>query len=129
MSEHLHLPPLETDVLEAFRALFFPRQDIHARQKPSGEGYSYRKEPVTLDLLRAHLAGEVTLGTYCLSSENTAHFTAIDIDDDELWQQALLTIRKLELPLCIEQSRRGVHLWHFFEQPLAGSAARALGHA
>ncbi|MEP7287450.1 MAG: CHC2 zinc finger domain-containing protein [Chloroflexota bacterium] len=129
MSEHLPSPTISPEVLESFRALFFPRQDIHARQKPSGEGYSYRKEPVTLTLLSQHFAGEVTLGTYCLSVASMANFTAIDIDDAALWQAAADNVKVAALPVHIEQSRRGVHLWHFFEQPISGKQAQAVGRA
>lgn len=129
MTEHLSQPLLSPDVLNAFWSQFFPRQDIHARQKQDGQGYSYRKEPVTTELLLAHLAGEITLGTYCLSVENLAHFVAIDIDDDALWQRIGEKIKQSGVPAHIEQSRRGVHLWHFFAEPVSGKVARTVGRA
>src|SRR5260221_1164886 len=127
MTERLTNPPVDEDMLKAFLALFFPRPDIHARQGFNGVGYSYRKEPVPVGLLAAHFAGDITLGTYCLTAENTAHFVVIDTDDDIRWQQALRKLEHLDMPLYIEQSRRGGHLWHFFEQPLSGQLARTFG--
>jgi hypothetical protein len=126
MSEHITVP---AEHLEAFMARFFPRRDIHARQKRGGAGYSYRKEPVTVDLLMAHLAGDLTLGTYCLSLMNMANFAAIDIDDDARWQASREKVKAATIPAYIEQSRRGVHLWHFFEEPVPGTIARSFGRA
>jgi hypothetical protein len=126
MSEHITVP---AEHLEAFIDRFFPRQDIHARQKRDGAGYSYRKEPVTADLLLAHLAGDLTLGTYCLSLMNMAHFAAIDIDDDTRWQASREKVKAAAIPVHVEQSRRGVHLWHFFEEPVPGKIARSFGRA
>ncbi len=93
--------PLDRATLAAFCALFFPRLDVHAEQWDNGQGYTYRPEPVTLALIEAHLRGEVTLGTYALSLENTARWIAIDADQEAYWQQLLTLAATSALPLYL----------------------------
>ena len=119
---------IDPAVLLAFMTLFFPRQDIHAKQRPNGRYWSY-KEPVTPDLVKAHLAGEVTLGTYALSQESQAFWAVIDADREEDWRQLLVQVAELAMPVYLEQSRRGGHAWVFFEQPVQGCDALAFGKA
>ncbi len=121
MTERLN-QPIDLTTLEAFRALFFPRTDIYAEQLEAR--YVYREQPVTLDLLEEHLHGDVTLGTYALSVENTANWIAIDADQGDLWQALIAFAMTSTLPLYLEQSRRGGHVWSFFGEPVSGQDAR-----
>ncbi|MBZ0317881.1 MAG: hypothetical protein K8L91_15780 [Anaerolineae bacterium] len=123
MGEQLSTKPLlDPIMLEAFRTLFFPRTDIYAEQLEAR--YVYRELPVTLDLLKQHLHGDLTLGTYALSIENTANWIAIDADQDDLWQVLIAFALTSALPLYLEQSRRGGHVWSFFSEPVTGKDAR-----
>jgi hypothetical protein len=76
--EHPHHPDVDEAILQAFIALFFPRQDIHAKQIADGSQYLYYQQPVNLDLVKRHLYGEVTLGTYALTKDNHAYWVVID---------------------------------------------------
>ncbi|MBZ0320114.1 MAG: hypothetical protein K8L91_27120 [Anaerolineae bacterium] len=120
-------PPIDPTILEAFRVLFFPRLDIYAEQLAAR--YVYRELPVTLDLLTQHLHGSLTLGTYALSLENTAHWMAIDADQDDLWQALITFAMTSTIPLYLEQSRRGGHVWSFFGEPVSGKDARSFAKA
>ena len=103
------------------------RHDIWAQQTRSGQ-YILRREPVTERLIVAHLRGRVTCGWYALDSDSTCRWAAVDADSrtglqdlQRLW--AFLKAR--EVPSYIEGSRRGGHLWVFFE-PLAARPVRRL---
>ena len=53
-----------------------------AVQQPSG---SYRRvvEPLTGELLAAHLSGSVTLGTYLLDKQGQGSFAVFDADSED----------------------------------------------
>lgn len=116
-------PEIDSDILQAFIALFFPRQDLHAQQRDNGR-YRLYPEPVTPELVEAHLWGEVTLGTYALTQDSQAFWIAIDADGEEDWSSILKGVKNLPFRVYLEQSRRGGHAWLFFEQPVTGSEAR-----
>lgn len=129
MHEHINQQlPLEPAVLQAFMALFFPRPDVHARQQADGR-YRYYPEPVTADLVIAHLRGEVTLGTYTLTRDSQAWWVVIDADREADWHQIRQAAPTVEFPLYLEQSRRGGHVWVFLETPVAAQPARRFGQA
>src|SRR5688500_19323884 len=114
MNEHEQFPSIPTEAMTAFINRFFPRQDVHARQQSYGRcHYVYHREPLTDSLIYRHLLGEITLGSYCLSVDNTAHFIVIDADEKAEWEQLLRVISSLAVPFFLEQSRRGGHLWAF----------------
>ena len=108
---------------------FIQRRDLYARQLDDGRYLCIRK-PLTDGLLIAHLQGEITLGAYVLDPESQARFAVIDADDDH--QLARLASIRVSLageviPSYLEASRRGGHLWFFFEEPVIGKTARAFG--
>lgn len=114
---------LNPEVIEAFTSRFFPRRDIHAIQTKTGR-YVLRKAAVTPALIRRHLYGKVTLGTYALSSDSQSGWAVIDADDDRQWQRLLRFVKETRLPVYMETSRRGGHLWLFFEDRVSGEVAR-----
>src|SRR5262249_9427389 len=77
-------PPAPADAdLIRFQALFGGREDAHARQwaRPGGEtGYTPRREPLTPAVVRNHLLGSCTVGTYPLRLDGTCTFFALDLD-------------------------------------------------
>ena len=116
---------------EALRRRFFQRTDLFARQLADGR-YLCVRQPLRTDDIVAHLAGRITLGTYVLDSRSRARFLVLDADDDQNWQSVLHLAKHLEKDGCScyrEQSRRGGHLWLFFERPLSGAIARSFGAA
>ena len=91
---------------------------------------SKRDQPVELtprDIQR-HLAGEITLGIYAINPRTQCvKWMAIDAD----YRKALEDLLKLQFELgrigiqaALEQSRRGGHLWIFFEKPVLAKHAR-----
>lgn len=105
---------------------FIQRWDLHALQSKDGR-YVCVHNQLTLNKVCSHLRGEVTLGTYLLNPESQARFTVLDFDVADGWKSLLdlsLRLNRDQIPAYSEQSRRGGHLWLFFDQPVAGYEAR-----
>src|SRR5687768_10079548 len=101
---------------EALAATFVNRQDSFAVQTKDGRYYSV-KETLTTDHVVQHLKGQMTLGVYLLGLDGTAKFSVIDADDNEGFEKLMRAQAALRFPSYMERSRRGGHLWHFFEKP------------
>jgi CHC2-type zinc finger protein/TOTE conflict system primase-like protein len=111
---------------EALAATFVNRQDCFAVQTDSGQYYSV-KENLTVNHIVHHLKGNMTLGTYLLGSDGKAKFAVIDADDDEGFAKLLRAQEALRFTSYMERSRRGGHLWFFFEEPVVGKVAKNFG--
>ncbi|MCX5886099.1 MAG: DEAD/DEAH box helicase family protein [Proteobacteria bacterium] len=143
-----------------FRTLFKGREDVYPRlwmsKKSGAKGYSpvcenewipgickkptvkcgdcsnRRLSPLTDDVIRKHLGGEITIGIYPLLQDETCYFLAIDFDR-ETWQddvKAFFATCKLKnIPSYLERSRSGSggHVWIFFSGPVPAVLARQLG--
>ena len=108
---------VEQQHLEQYVELFCHRRDVYAVQKTDGS-YFLVRQPITVDLLRRHLGGEVTCGWYALRSDNTVRWVAVDADEEdglETLQQTWEKLDSLNLAVYLEDSRRGGHLWVFVE--------------
>ena len=78
--------------------------------------------------IQRHLAGEITIGLYAINPRTQrVKWMAIDAD----YRKALEDLLKLQFELgrngiqaALEQSRRGGHLWIFFEKPVLAKHAR-----
>ncbi len=126
--EVVQVPEIQT-LAHMLSARFIQRRDLYARQLDDGRYICVRK-PLEETQLIAHLKGKITLGTYVLDQDSRARFAVIDADDDlQLARLAnmSMSLAKRELPSYLEESRRGGHLWFFFEQPIPGAVARAFG--
>jgi superfamily II DNA or RNA helicase len=145
-----------------FRELFRGREDVYAVrwESPDGrKGYSPKSErdwkayyaakpedrqrvdketrkylPLTDDVIRAHLTGEITVGVYPLLLDETCWFLAADFDK-KTWQEDaaafLASCRDWDVPAALERSRSGEggHLWIFFDRAISAALARKLGCA
>jgi hypothetical protein len=100
----------------------------------SGRHYYYRPRdrgnPVELTSwdIQRHLAGEITLGIYAINPA-TQRVKWMGMDAD--YANALEDLLKLQFELArngieaaLEQSRRGGHLWIFFDKPVPAKDAR-----
>lgn len=108
---------------------FVRRRDLFARQLEDGR-YCCVRKPLEERHLIAHLNGEMTLGTYVLDQNSLARFAVIDADDDlQLARLAdiSMSLARGGIPSYLESSRRGGHLWFFFDQSLPGKLARRFG--
>jgi superfamily II DNA or RNA helicase len=145
-----------------FRNLFRGREDVYAVrwENPDGRAgympkadrdwkayYASRPEdrkkvdrktrtfhPLTDEVVRQHLAGELTIGAYPLLSDETCWFLAVDFDK-KTWQEDaaafLATCQELNVPAALERSRsgNGGHVWIFFDRAMPAVTARKLGCA
>jgi hypothetical protein len=126
--EHLSPPDIAPELVRAYFQTFFSRTDLYALQRHDG-AYQCVKRPLTARLLQAHLAGEITLGTYALDSQSRARWLCLDADEETAWEALLQLADQLAadgVPCYRELSRRGGHLWLFFE-PTPGQTVRHFG--
>ena len=110
-------------------ASFIQRRDLYPRQLEDGSYVCIRK-PLLERHLIAHLKGKITLGIYLLDQDNHSRFVVIDADDDlQLARLAniAMSLAQQQVPSYLETSRRGGHLWFFFERPMPGRDARSFG--
>ncbi len=125
-------------LISLLEELFIHRRDTYAIQKRKGEDSIYlrQKEPLTVDVLRKHVAGELTTGTYQID-QNTVKWMCTDHDGKDKTElkgqvtavrQALLDRDVSESAMLIEDSGlKGYHLWTFFEEPVPAPFAYKLG--
>lgn len=100
----------------------------------TGRHYYYRPKrkgqpvPLSLETLRQHLEGRLTIGLYAINPKTQrCRWVAIDAD----YENALEDLLKLQWELqgdgvdaALEKSRRGGHLWIFAQEPLLASDCR-----
>ncbi len=114
---------------ESLSRQFIQRRDLHARQLDDGR-YVCVFRPFTVGLMYLHLKGEITLGAYLLDTQSQARFTVLDADDGQGFDRLRETatdLSKMGVSSYLETSRRGGHLWLFYEQPITGTKARNFG--
>ena len=77
------------------------------------------KEPLTINLFKAHLSGQTPVGIYLLDDDEQVSFGAIDIDQYPIDHGALANrLDELSLPLIVCNSKSGgAHVYIFFESP------------
>ena len=93
------------------------------KDKKTGQGLS-----LTLDTIRRHLEGEITIGLYSVNpATQCSKWVAIDAD----YEDALTDLLKLSFYLrqdgvesALEKSHRGAHLWIFPAEPLPARDCR-----
>ena len=93
------------------------------KDKKTGQGLS-----LTLDTIRRHLEGEITIGLYAINPANQcSKWVAIDAD----YADSLTDLRKLSFYLrqdgvesALENSHRGGHLWIFMAESLPAHDCR-----
>src|SRR2546421_11699672 len=73
------MPFAHADLVEAYASLFVHCWFQYAVQQRDGSYWRVR-EPLTLPLLAAHLAGRCTLGTYLLDEQHQCSFAVFDAD-------------------------------------------------
>lgn len=119
-------PELSSELQSAFTEVFVSRTDRYPLQKSDG---SYRSTltPLIPQIVSAHLRGLITIGTYALDKRNNAKWLCLDADTDEAWAQLHAMAHKLldiDVPTYLETSRRGGHIWLFFEKSQSGEDTR-----
>lgn len=118
---------LVPDLVEAYASVFVHCWSQYAVQQRDGSYWRVR-EPLTLSLLAAHLAGRYTLGTYLLDEQNQCSFAVFDADRQDGLERLGGLAMELTLwgiPTILEASRRGGHLWVHLAEPTPAQAVRA----
>jgi superfamily II DNA or RNA helicase len=88
--------------------------------------------PLDQTIIRSHLEGTITIGSYAIREDDTCTFLAADFDKEQ-WQPDVLAYKdaskKLGIETYIERSRsgNGAHAWLFFKEPILARLARQLG--
>ena len=108
---------------------FAQRWDLYSVQLDDGR-YVCVHEQLNAGHLFSHLRGDITLGAYILNQNSQARFIVFDADDAEQFSGLVDMARTLDIedvPAYLETSRRGGHLWLFFDRPVPGHQVRAFG--
>src|SRR3970040_2327531 len=131
MSNEFFKPEVETvyETAVLLGKTFIQRTALFASQLEDGR-YVAIKEPLTERHLELHLKGHITLGAYMLAPDSTTRIIALDADGENGLVDLANLSYELEtegIPSYLETSRRGGHLWFFFEQPQIGEQVRAFG--
>jgi len=116
--------------------LFVSRTDTYAVETP--EGWVNVKEPLTLDVIKRHEGGEITVGTYQIDPvTNTVKWLCLDFDDEDKKKAEEDTMRVRahilkkrhcgEESLPVEYTGRRYHLWMFFDPPIPAVIAYYMG--
>jgi hypothetical protein len=115
-----------------FSSLFAGRRDAYFLSKEKGGSAVW--EPVSLQLFRRHLMGEVEIGTYPVLDNSLCKWGCIDVDNEnesDAWEQATdlwAVWRYWDVPSWIERSRsKGYHVWVFPDEWLPSSVMRNAG--
>lgn len=88
--------------------------------------------PFEKSIVRSHIEGYITVGTYTIRDDDTCIFLAADFDKEH-WGIDALTYKAagkdMGVEVYIERSRSGTggHAWIFFQEPITARLARRLG--
>lgn len=130
-------PELDPELLRAYATTFISRWDTYPIQNPKDGTYFRAKDfttdtilPLTPAIVERHLRGDgITIGAYLLDTDSQAKSLVFDADDADHWASVQHMADQLEqegVPSYREQSRRGGHLWLFFDR-MPGADARRFG--
>lgn len=141
-------PASSSEKVALIRDLFRGREDVYAvrwenaRMGKSGYvpavagGWSRHGPksylPLSAETLARHLRGKESIGVYPLLTDDSCWFLAIDLDGKTWRLDALALLEaasEVGVDVALERSRSGEggHVWVFFAETVAASAARRLG--
>ena len=135
-----HRRPATPEMARLFSELFVNRRAYTIQStRPhleSGRHYYYRPKSndggrptgLSLEIVRQHLAGELTIGIYAINpATQRCKWMAIDADYKTALEDLIEVQRQLRddrIEAALEKSKRGGHLWIFFEHPVVARDAR-----
>jgi len=135
-----HRLPATPELAREFSELFVNRRAYTIQSmRPhaeSGRHFYYRPKStaggiptgLSLEIVRQHLAGELTIGIYAINpATQRCKWMAIDADYKTALEDLIKVQRQLRddgIEAALEKSRRGGHLWIFFERPVLARDAR-----
>jgi hypothetical protein len=150
--EESDLLPRDADILR-FLHLFSGREDTYAMQwwdEKGYGGYTPVRRPLTPQVVKNHLLGNITVGVYPIRLDGTVTFFALDLDINKralervrgdtkqakklrecLIQDASLVLQTLRTkgfdPLFESSGHKGRHFWVFLEHPEDADVLYKLG--
>ena len=111
--------------------MFCHRRECHLQQVPNWIKFN---KPITVDLLKKHIKGEVTIGSYQISLEkDTVIWACFDIDThngeqdtDAKLGRLIAVLRKYDIPFLLEASGslKSYHVWVFLQETRTYNAYR-----
>lgn len=117
---------LSDERLTILARLCIGRRDDYARQVETGR-YVRVGAPLSREVLRAHLLGVQTIGTYVIDEGGNCRFAVFDADSPSGLVDLLAVQRDLAssgVASYLEGSRRGGHLWVFFSALMSARLVR-----
>jgi len=125
-------PRTTAEKLAIYKSLFTGLQEVYGTYDPGTGRVRQVKEPVTDEVLLAHLQGKQPYGVYLLMKD-TIRALAVDFDHDQLCYPLVFRAesRRHEMFSYIERSKsKGYHVWMFFPEPgvSARKARRVASH-
>ena len=104
----------------------------HGDYCDAGSTYVTKHLPLTDDVVKRHLSGDLVIGLYPLFDGDRCWWLAADFDGRTAMLDALAYIkaaRSAGVPAGLEVSRSGTgaHVWIFFAAPIPAATARQIG--
>ena len=131
-------------MVDAYMDRFIHVREHYAQQLAYGRaGYVRIAEPVTREIVQAHLDGEMSIGLYLLDSHDRCRYGVLDHDGYQLDRDTAGQVQRVPedgvrvlqsvrrqlaqqgLDSAVESSRRGAHLWVFAAEPVPARDMRA----
>jgi len=118
-------------MIETIKNLFIVRDDVFAIQLDDGR-YIKKEEPLTDEIIRKHLSGEITIGVYQLSKDSKVKWICFDVDSTVDDAKKIYNYIK-EKPVYngsvgLEYTGgRGYHIWIFLDKLYPSDKVRNLG--
>lgn len=137
-------PEEDKELVVTLDKLFVNRHDDYAIQQPDKK-YRRAEKPLTLEIIRQHIRGKITVGPYQLNEFNCVKYLCFDLDPETLKNpfatartllEVLLEEDKGKRPriwrkaILLEASRypdNSYHLWILFEPTVPAKIAKYLG--
>ncbi len=120
-------------LMESFRDRFSNRLDVYAKQMLRADrcGYETVYQPLTIEVIEAHLNGCITVGFYSLNLDNCSRSLCIDFDYESEDAHRLLNLFRSHGWRCLQEAKRSErdgHLWLFFDAPVSAVHLRRFAH-
>ncbi len=117
---------LPVGALRVLARLCVGRRTDYALQWADGR-YTRQFQPLSWEVLRLHLAGVHTIGSYVIDERGRCRFAVFDADTDAGLLQLLdvqVSLQRSGMVSYLEGSRRGGHLWVFLAEVVAPAQLR-----
>ena len=114
--------------IRLYKSFFTGLDNVYGTYDPDTGTVRQAKEPVTDEVLLAHLKGIQPYGVYLLTGDKTKA-RAIDFEENELALPIAFVAgaKRFGMFSYIERSKsKGFHVWLFFEEPVEAKKARAV---